>query len=132
MNQWQENTIRDLLASGITLPEIARVAAQSQSEKERNIVAAAYNIHASEVIEVDSDAFVSMGEDGAWVSAWVYVEGDSNDECDWCGELISDGEGYDGLCGTHADKVETYMEAHNIVDWETGRRGFLANEPLAE
>lgn len=57
-------------------------------------------------IEIDSNAVMSYGEDdGAYVAAWVWVDRSDVPVCP-CGERNDDGEGFDGLCGTCADKVE--------------------------
>lgn len=38
-----------------------------------NIVKRAQELHASDDLEIDDDPFLSPGEDGKWVSAWVWV-----------------------------------------------------------
>lgn len=47
------------------------------TDKERadfpNIVEQARAIHASDDVEVDDDPFISVGDGGKWVSAWVWV-----------------------------------------------------------
>lgn len=30
-----------------------------------------------------------------------------------CGESLNDGEGFDGYCGTHADKIESHSEGYH-------------------
>ncbi len=62
-------------------------------------------------IEIDSDAVVSHGEDkGAYVAAWVWVDRDLVPLCP-CGARNDDGEGFDGLCGSCADKADAEVEA---------------------
>lgn len=43
-------------------------------------------------------------DDGCYVMAWVWV--DNENICPECGKANNDGEGYDGLCGSCADKTE--------------------------
>jgi hypothetical protein len=58
-------------------------------------------------IEIDDGALVSEGdESGAYVAAWVWVNKLDAGICAECGKTLSDGEGYDGLCGSCADKAE--------------------------
>ncbi len=57
-------------------------------------------------IEIDSNALVSHGDDdGAYVAAWVWVDRDDVPLCA-CGARNDDGEGFDGMCGSCADKAE--------------------------
>jgi len=57
-------------------------------------------------IEIDADAKVSYGDDdGAYVAAWVWVDRDLTPLCK-CGARNDDGEGFDGLCGSCADRAE--------------------------
>jgi predicted dehydrogenase len=59
-------------------------------------------------LEVDDNAVVSFGDDdGAYVAAWVWVGKEEAGICRECGEVNADnGEGFDGLCGSCADKTE--------------------------
>lgn len=60
----------------------------------------------------DSMPLVSIGEDGAYVMAWVFVSHDDIGACTECGaipgtsEYGTVGDGYDGLCPSCADKAE--------------------------
>jgi len=59
-------------------------------------------------LEFDEGADVSLSDDaGAYVQGWKWV---SAEDTDLCGEpgchKALDGEGYDGRCGTCADKAE--------------------------
>lgn len=57
-------------------------------------------------IEIDSNAVVSHGEDnGAYVAAWVGVDRDQIPLCA-CGKRNDDGEGFEGMCGSCADRAE--------------------------
>ena len=58
-------------------------------------------------IEIDDNPLTSPGEDhGAWVAAWVWVSNSDADLCEECGGSLDDGEGFDGYCGSCADKRE--------------------------
>jgi hypothetical protein len=87
------------------------------SERRNKIVELANEAHGCEgdlQIEFDDDAIVSEGEDnGAYVQAWVWLdfsgtEFDKDQLCSepGCGNKLDDGEGFDGRCGTCADKHE--------------------------
>lgn len=43
---------------------------------------AAEEQYGSDEIEIDSDAVVSIGEDGAFIQAWVFIAGTEEDEDD--------------------------------------------------
>jgi hypothetical protein len=50
---------------------------------------------------------VSEGADGAFVSAWVWIENEDAGICRMCGAIGSDdGEDFDGLCKSCADKTQ--------------------------
>lgn len=62
-------------------------------------------------IEIDADAVVSHGDDeGAYVAAWVWVDRSDVPLCP-CGARNDDGEGFNGLCGSCADKTEAEDDA---------------------
>ncbi len=44
----------------------------------------ARSIHASDEIEIDSDALASRADDGTWVGAWVWVPRDDEPVCATC------------------------------------------------
>lgn len=73
---------------------------------------AATNEYAEEGrIEIDSDAIVSHGDDdGAYVAAWVWVDRSDVPLCA-CGARNDDGEGFNGMCGSCADKAEAAAES---------------------
>lgn len=50
---------------------------------------------------------VSIGEDGAFVSAWIWITKEDAGICRECGEPdTSGGDGFDGLCPSCADKTQ--------------------------
>jgi hypothetical protein len=71
---------------------------------------AARNIYAiNDETEIDDEPLLSRGDDGAFVSAWVWV---SNEQagiihCEECGERTTEaGDGWCGLCPDCADKAD--------------------------
>lgn len=69
---------------------------------------AAMDLHAVEGdLEFDEGADVSLGDDaGAYVQAWKWVSAEDAHLCCEPGcHTALDGEGYDGRCGTCADKA---------------------------
>lgn len=57
--------------------------------------------------EIDEGAAIGISDDGgAYVQAWVWVSDEEAGICSTpgCGNLLDDGEGYDGECGSCADK----------------------------
>ena len=71
---------------------------------------------------VDEDAVISEGDDnGCYVAAWLWVDFsgtpfDKELPCTECGAPTDDGEGYDGLCGTCADKKEAADDEEESPD----------------
>jgi hypothetical protein len=63
-------------------------------------------------VESDCDAEVSIGDSpGAYVQVWQWVDATDAGVCVECGLPGADnGEGYDGLCGTCADKADAPAE----------------------
>jgi hypothetical protein len=63
-------------------------------------------------LEIDDNPVVSHGDDGVWVSAWVWVSDEDVEACTECGAIPGTptygtvGDGYDGLCPSCADKAE--------------------------
>jgi len=45
-----------------------------------DIVEKAQDRHASDDVEVDDDPFLSIGDEGVWVSAWVWVPTPAEDD----------------------------------------------------
>lgn len=86
---------------------IERVENTRASDEEREAAEAA---HATDELEIDDDASVSRGDDGYWVSAWVWVsEPDEDDETcrtEECTNLV-DLDGWDGYCAECADRKES-------------------------
>lgn len=78
---------------------------------EAYLAAAREHHHEDLTCEIDDKALVSKGEDpGAYVMAWVWVDNAQAGICEDCGNPgANDGEGWDGLCGSCADKVEASM-----------------------
>ncbi|MGQ0565622.1 MAG: hypothetical protein ACT4OK_11195 [Gemmobacter sp.] len=82
---------------------------QRSQEIDAAYVAAAQAQHGDDgFCEIDDGALVSIGDDpGAYVMAWVWVDAADAGICVQCGATDADnGEGYDGLCGTCADRAE--------------------------
>jgi len=82
------------------------------SEVEDAYRKAAKEKHANEQgnIEVDSDAAVSLSSSGgAYVQARTWIDANDADRCRAaeCHGDLTDGEGYDGLCGNCADRKES-------------------------
>lgn len=76
-------------------------------------IAAAQAQHGDEgICEIDDNAIVSIGDDpGAYVMAWVWVDAVDAGICFRCGAPDADnGEGYDGMCGSCADKFDQEEE----------------------
>jgi hypothetical protein len=46
---------------------------------------AAFQQYATDEIEIDDEPATSLGEDGTWVAAWVWVPGDDEPRCTACG-----------------------------------------------
>jgi hypothetical protein len=67
-------------------------------------------------VEIDDNAVVSRGEDGAYVMGWVYVRNEEAGACTECGafpgtpEYGTVGDGCDNMCGNCADKLEADNE----------------------
>ena len=51
----------------------ARAAIARMAAAEPQLIEAARESYANHELEIDDDAVCSMGEGGAWVSAWVWV-----------------------------------------------------------
>ena len=68
---------------------------------------AARATYGSDDIEIDDNAVVSRGDDGAFVAAWVWVRFEDEDEdeddriaaCDQCGNTLNDGSDICDQCG---------------------------------
>jgi len=76
---------------------------------------AAHDLHNSDGdLEIAENSLVSMGEDdGAYVLAWKWVTDEEAGVCSRCGDVnANNGEGYDGVCGSCADKD---FEAGEVV-----------------
>jgi hypothetical protein len=104
------SNIKEAIEVGILVPamiydHIATIDGNGATPKE---IEAAKDVHASDEVNIDSTAWSSRADNGYWVHAWVWVDKPESDEeaCSECGEPVDDGEGYDGLCGTCADKKE--------------------------
>lgn len=65
---------------------------------------AARATYGSDDIEIDDNAIVSRGDDGAFVAAWVWVYYDETEDdhiaaCDQCGNTLNDGSDICDQCG---------------------------------
>ncbi len=76
--------------------------------------ALAVDLHATDEIEIDDEGVgTSASDEGTWVQAWVWVSReemvDASIACltDGCTNDPNTGEGFDGYCGSCADKQET-------------------------
>ncbi len=45
-----------------------------------NVLKHAINIYESDDVNIDNDAYISQGDDGCWVSAWVWVQNEEVDD----------------------------------------------------
>ena len=70
--------------------------------------------HLGPVCEICGDATDEKDSHGTLMCSDCQDE----DTCDadGCTGSLSDGEGYDGYCGTHADKVENHNEGQHAGD----------------
>lgn len=72
------------------------------------------------VKEVDENALVSIGDDdGAYIMIWVWIDAADAGICRTCGDPNADnGEGFDGECGSCADKAFAAEEEALGLDQE--------------
>jgi hypothetical protein len=61
-----------------------------------------YALHSNDDIEIKNGGQVYRGEEGAWVAAWVWLR--FEERCTQCNGPNNDGEGWDDLCSSCADK----------------------------
>lgn len=88
----------------------------------------ANDLYGTDEVEIDDEGVgTSASDEGTWVQAWVWVSlseqieaglvDDPDDESicatPGCPEDASDGEGFDGYCGTCADKREASGEVEH-------------------
>lgn len=97
----------------LTPTRLDQVVEDLKGQADDPFIHAARELWANDECEIDDIAIVSEGDDGAFVSAWVWV---SNSEagietCSECGAKLDEaGDGYDGLCATCADVADPGAE----------------------
>ena len=80
--------IRGMMAEGATPADIAKAVYDEtdddsrSTEGERERARSEYCAPSSDTIEVDDDALASRGEDGVWIAAWVWLQGDEIDDAE--------------------------------------------------
>lgn len=95
-----------LLALGLdqaTCLEALHDADPEQKNHDGTINAARSN-YCNDECEIDDKPLLSVGDEGVWVSAWVYV--DTRWSCDNCGETLQDGSGDCITCGQTDEEAE--------------------------
>jgi hypothetical protein len=58
--------------------QIADLLNRADGKVDEYTLAEAITLHASDVIQIDSDAAVSHADNGTWVQAWVWVPGEQD------------------------------------------------------
>lgn len=96
-----------LNTGGLEFGEAVAHLASTKDDQDGRYVSAAREIWADDECEIDDEPMVSPGADeGAWVSAWVWV---TNEEagikhCEVCGAELDEETSVDGFCAGCADE----------------------------
>lgn len=83
MRQSQNTETAPIHANSAELAEqLATLLNRADGRADEHTLAEAIQLHASDVIQIDSDASISHADNGTWVQAWVWVPGeqDGHDE----------------------------------------------------
>lgn len=96
-----------LLAGGLTQGEVLSALHDADPEVKNHdgTIEAARSNYADDDCEIDAKPLLSVADGGVWVSAWVWVRTDHDEDgrsCDNCGETLQDGSGICITCGQEA------------------------------
>lgn len=91
-----EHLARELVAKVATMPYVdpahyealkkeLDAATQNRTVHARTIEAAREK-HATDEVEIDDDVLLSIGDEGMWVSAWVWIKPAAKTHCPQCGK----------------------------------------------